>query len=247
MIALGIDIGGSGIKGAPVDLTTGELTKERFRVETPRPATPENITKKIKILVDHFDWKGPVGCGFPTPLHHGKCKSGGNLHPDWQGVNVEKLFKEGTGLEFKVINDADAAGLAEMNFGIGKDKKGLVAVITLGTGIGSGLFFNGELIPNTELGHLHYKNKPFENYAADSARKRESLSYKKWGKRLNKYFQRVELLLSPDLFILGGGASKNLDRFNRKIKTEAPIIPAENKNEAGIIGAALAAKMLLSK
>lgn len=243
MIALGIDIGGTGIKGAPVDLTTGELTAERFRLETPRPATPEKITEKIVEMVQHFNWTGPVGCGFPTPFYHGRCLSGGNLHPDWANVHVEKLFERVTGLDVHVINDADAAGLAEMNFGVGNDKKGLVAVITLGTGIGSGLFFNGELIPNTELGHLLYKNKPFEKYAADSIRKKKSLSYKKWGNRLNKYFQRVELLLSPDLIIIGGGASKYFEKYKRKIKINAPIIPAENKNEAGIIGAALASKL----
>jgi polyphosphate glucokinase len=243
MIALGIDIGGTGIKGAPVDLTTGELTAERFRIETPRPATPEKIAEKIVEMVHHFNWKGSVGCGFPTPFYHGRCLSGGNLHPDWANVHVEKLFEKATGLDVHVINDADAAGLAEMNFGVGNDKKGLVAVITLGTGIGSGLFFNGELIPNTELGHLLYKNKPFEKYAADSIRKKKSLSYKKWGNRLNKYFQRVELLLSPDLIIIGGGASKYFDKYKRKIKINAPIIPAENKNEAGIIGAALASKL----
>ncbi len=241
MEVLGIDIGGSGIKGAIVETTTGELISERHRIPTPQPATPENIANTIKKIVDHFNWKGKAGSGFPTPLSHGKCLSGSNLHPSLKGVQIDELFYKTTGIDFTVINDADAAALAEMNFGAGKDKDGLVAVITLGTGIGSGLFFNGTLIPNTELGHVSYKNEPFENYAADSIRKNEDLGYKKWGKRLDKYFKHIELILSPDLFIIGGGASKKLDRYKDEIKINAPIIPAENKNEAGIIGAAIAA------
>jgi len=245
MNALGIDIGGTGIKGAPVDLDTGELLAERFRVDTPRPATPENISKKIIEIVDHFQWKGVVGCGFPTPFYQGRCKVGSNLHDDWIGVHVEQLFSEATGLPFKVINDADAAGMAEMAYGAGIDKPGLVAVITLGTGIGSGLFLDGKLIPNTEFGHLRYKNKPFEKYAADSVRVAEELSYKKWGKRLNKYFNRLELIISPDTIIIGGSPSKTLNKFRHHLKSKAEILPAENKNEAGIIGAALAARSIM--
>ena len=241
MKVLGIDIGGSGIKGAIVDTKIGVLVSERHRIATPQPATPENVAATIKKIVDHFNWKGKAGCGFPTPLLHGKCQSGGNLHKSWKGVQANDLFKKISGIDFTVVNDADAAALAEMNFGAGKDKEGLVAVITLGTGIGSGLFYNGELIQNTELGHVTYKNEAFENYAADSIRKKEDLSYTKWGKRLNKYFNHIELILSPDLFIIGGGASKKLDRFIDEIETNSPIIPAENKNEAGIIGAAIAA------
>lgn len=241
MEVLGIDIGGSGIKGAIVNTKTGELVTERHRIPTPQPATPENVAITLKKLVDHFQWKGKAGSGFPTPLSHGKCQSGGNLHETWKGVQIDKLFHDTTDLDFTVINDADAAALAEINFGAGKGKKGLVAVITIGTGIGSGLFFNGELIPNTELGHVTYNNDAFEKYAADSIRKKDDLSYTKWGKRLHKYFKHVELILSPDLFIIGGGASKKLHKFKDQIHIETPIIPAENKNEAGIIGAAMAA------
>ncbi len=241
MEVLGIDIGGTGIKGAIVDTRTGELVTERFRLDTPNPALPKDVSLIIKKIVDHFNWKGRAGSGFPTPLAHGKSQSGGNLHESWKGVHVDKLFQKEAGIEFTVINDADAAAEAEMHFGAGKGKLGLVAVITLGTGIGSGLFFNGNLIPNTELGHVTYKNEPFEKYAADSIRKKEELSYSKWGKRLNKYFQHIELILSPDLFIVGGGASKKLNKFIDEIKISTPIIPAENKNEAGIIGAAMAA------
>ena len=241
MQILGIDIGGSGIKGAIVDTSTGDLLTEKFRLKTPKPAKPEKVAKKVQQIVDHFNWKGKVGAGFPTPLAHGKCLSGGNMDPDWKGVHVTDLFHKTTGLDFTVINDADAAAEAEMHFGAGKGKDGLVAVITLGTGIGSGLFFNGQLIPNTELGHVSYKDDAFEKYAADSIRKKEDLSYAKWGRRLNKYFKHIELILSPDLFIIGGGASKKMDRFREQITIETPIIPAENQNEAGIIGAAMGA------
>lgn len=241
MEILGIDIGGTGIKGAVVDTKTGELKTERFRLKTPRPAKPEEVADVVAAIVTHFNWKGKVGVGFPTPLAHGKCQSGGNLDPDWKGVQVDELFASKTGCDFTVINDADAAAEAEMHFGAGKGKPGLVAVITLGTGIGSGLFFNGHLIPNTELGHVSYKNAPFEKYAADSIRKKEELSYSKWGRRLHKYFSHIQLILSPDLFIIGGGASKKLDKFIDQIKIDTPIIPAENKNEAGIIGAAMGA------
>lgn len=241
MEVLGIDIGGTGIKGAIVNTNTGELVSEKFRIPTPRPAIPEEVAKTIKKIVEHFQWKGKAGAGFPTPLSHGVCQSGGNLDPSWAGVNINKLFQRAAGIEFTVINDADAAAEAEMHFGAGKGKQGLVAVITLGTGIGSGLFFNGKLIPNTELGHVTYKSSAFEKYAADSIRKKEDLSYPKWGKRLDKYFKHIDLILSPDLFIIGGGASKKLDRYKDEIDIDTPIIPAENKNEAGIIGAAKAA------
>ncbi|MGB5323610.1 polyphosphate--glucose phosphotransferase [Lutimonas sp.] len=241
MHILGIDIGGSGIKGGIVDTTTGEMITEKFRLPTPRPALPNEVAKTVHQIVDHFNWKGEVGAGFPTPLFHGKCLSGGNMHPDWKGVQADELFSSVTGLQFTVINDADAAAEAEMHFGAGKGKDGLVAVITLGTGIGSGLFYNGVLIPNSELGHVTYKGEAFEKYAADSIRKKEDLSYAKWGKRLNKYFQHIELILSPDLFIIGGGASKKLHKFKDQIHIRAKMIPAENKNEAGIIGAAVGA------
>ncbi len=241
MEILGIDIGGTGIKGAIVNTEKGELVTERFRIPTPKPAIPQEVAKVIAKIVSHFNYNGVVGCGFPTPLSHGVCKSGGNLHEAWKDTNVEELFTDKTGLKYTVVNDADAAAIAEMNFGAGINKKGLVAVITLGTGIGSGLFYDGILIPNSELGHVSYKNEAFEKYAADSIRKKEDLSYRKWGKRLNKYFNHIELILSPDLFIIGGGASKKLDRYIDQIKIAAPIIPAENKNEAGIIGAAMAA------
>lgn len=246
MEVLGIDIGGTGIKGAIVNTKTGILTTERHRISTPRPATPKKVAKTIQKMINYFEWKGLVGCGFPTPLQHGKCLTGGNLHEDWKGTQVDTLFKEKTGNDFFIVNDADAAGLAEINFGAGKGVKGVVIMITLGTGIGSGVFLNGKLLPNTELGHVLHKNgEIFEKYAADSARKREQLSRKKWGDRLHEYFEHIELLLSPDLFIVGGGASKKLSKFEKRINIKTPIVAAEAENEAGIIGAALAAKFKL--
>ncbi|WP_456460971.1 polyphosphate--glucose phosphotransferase [Lutibacter sp.] len=243
MEILGIDIGGTGIKGALVNIATGKLTTERHRIPTPNPATPEAVANTILALVNYFKWNGLVGCGFPTPLQHGKCLSGGNLHPSWKGVQVDELFKTKTGNEFYIANDADAAGLAEINFGAGKNVHGTVVMITLGTGIGSGLFLDGKLIPNTEFGHVLYKNgEIFEKYASDSARKRDNLSRKEWGKRLHKYFKHLYLLLSPDLIIVGGGASKKFDKIESQIEIDIPIVPAEAENEAGIIGAAMAAK-----
>jgi len=242
MEILGIDVGGTGIKGALVDAQTGKLTTERHRIPTPNPATPEAVANTIKQLVNHFNWKGIVGCGFPTPLQHGKCLTGGNLHKDWKGTQVNELFKAKTGNDFFIVNDADAAGLAEINFGAGKGVKGVVLMITLGTGIGSGLFLDGKLLPNTEFGHVLHKNgEIFEKYASDSARKRDGLSIKEWGKRLHKYFKHLNLLLSPDLIIIGGGASKKFDKFEAELNINVPIVSAEAENEAGIIGAAMAA------
>ena len=219
------------------------LTSKRRRIPTPSPATPEAITEVIQKLITHFKWTGLVGCGFPTPLKHGKCLTGGNLHKTWKNVKVDELFKNKTGNEFSVVNDADAAGLAEINFGAGKNKKGVVIMVTLGTGIGSALFLDGKLLPNTEFGHVLHKNGGiFEKYAADSVRVEENLSRKQWGKRLHKYFKHLNLILSPDLIIIGGGSSKKFSKFEAQINIDTEIVPAEAENDAGIIGAALAAK-----
>ena len=241
MTLLGIDVGGSGIKGALVDAETGEMLTDRFRIPTPKPRTPEAMADVIAEIVKHFDYKGKVGCGFPTIIKKGVCKSPGNLDPSWLDVNVEELLEKKTGLDFTVINDADAAGYATMNYGVGKGKKGFVVMITIGTGLGSGAFLDGELIPNFELGQIPYKKyKKIELWAAGSAKDREELSYKKWGKRFNTFLEYVELIISPDLIILGGGASKDFDEFKKKITIETPVIPAELRNQAGIIGAAAA-------
>lgn len=242
MEILGIDVGGSGIKGAIVNMETGEMITERFRIPTPKSRKPKPMAQVVAKIVEHFNYKGPIGCGFPTVIKKGICKTPGNLHKKWAGVNVNELFSEATGLPVTVVNDADAAGYASMNYGVGKGKDGLVAMITIGTGLGSGVFFNGELLPNYELGQIPYKKyDKIELWAAASAKEREDLSYKKWGKRFNVFLELVELIISPDLIILGGGTSKNWKQFKDYINIETPVIPAELQNHAGIIGAAAAA------
>ncbi len=244
MEILGIDIGGSGIKGALVDLEKGELTTERYRIPTPKSRKPDEMAEVVKQIVEYFDYKGEVGCGFPTVIKKGICRSSGNLHKSWDHLNAEELFEKATGREFTVINDADAAGYATMNYGTGKGEDGFVVMITIGTGLGSGAFFNGELIPNFELGQIPYKKyKKIESWAAASAKEREGLNYKQWGKRFNKFLKYVELIVSPDLVILGGGTSKDWDEYKDYIKVEMPVIPAELQNHAGIIGAACAAQV----
>ena len=241
MQILGIDIGGTGIKGAPVDLETQEYLGERFRVSTPQPATPEAVALCVQQVVDHFNWTGSIGFGFPTIIVDGKAMAYGNMDPSWLHVQIDELFQKQTGLPCTVINDADAAGLAEMRFGIGKDLKGLVAVITVGTGIGSGLFYNGQLIPNFEFGRIPYKKKAIELYAANSVRKREGLSYEEWAQRFNFFLEQVELICTPNHYILGGGISKHLGEFEHVITTNTPLVAAKTKNHAGLIGAAFAA------
>ncbi len=242
MDVLGIDIGGSGMKGAIVNSKTGEMLTERFRIPTPASRKPKAMAGVVKQIVDHFNHKGPVGVGFPTIIKHGVCKSPGNLHKSWLNVNVKELFSKVTGLPVAVINDAGAAGYATMNYGVGKGKQGLVIMITIGTGLGSGAFFNGELIPNFELGQIPYKKyDKIETWAAASAKEREGLSMKKWAKRFNVFLGLVELIVSPELIILGGGTSKNFDEFKQYITIDTPVVPAELQNHAGIIGAAAAA------
>jgi len=244
MEVLGIDIGGSGIKGAIVDLNTGKCTTERHRIPTPKPATPDNVAITVKKLVDFFNWKGAVGCGFPTIIKKGVCQAYGNLHEDWLNVNAEELFSKKTGLNFKVINDADAAGLAEIHYGAGKDVKGLVLTITVGTGIGSGAFYNGQLLPNFELGQLLYKDgRLIEQYTSDAARKREDLSYKKWSKRFNYFLNYVHTVCAPDLIILGGGISNKFHKVENRIVSKTPLVIAQKQNMAGIVGAAVASDL----
>lgn len=245
MEILGIDVGGTGIKGAIVDVNTGKLVTERYRVPTPKGAKPEEVAEEVAELIKHFNWKGRVGCGFPAIITHGVARSAGNIHKSWIGTNVKELFEKHTGLEIKVRNDADAAGLAAVTFGSGKGVEGLVMMITIGTGIGSGVFYNGVLIPNFELGAMPYKKyKRVERYASDAVRKKEKLSYDEWGIRLNKFLNLAVFLFSPDLIILGGGASKNFEKFKHRIDVGIPVIPSQFENEAGIVGAALLAKDL---
>ncbi len=241
MEILGIDIGGSGIKGALVNAETGEMLTERFRVATPKSRKPEDMAKVVAQIVEHFNYKGPVGCGFPSIVKNGVCLSAGNLHSSWVGVNIDELFTEHTGQEFTVLNDADAAGYASMNYGVGKGQTGLVIMITIGTGLGSGAFFNGVLIPNFELGQIPYKKyNKIEKWAAASAKDRENLTLEKWAKRFNKFLHYVELIVSPDLIIVGGGTSKKWEEFSHLITIETKVVKAELMNHAGIIGAAVA-------
>lgn len=239
---LGIDIGGSGIKGAPVDVDSGNLLAPRFRVLTPDPAKPRPVAEKLGEIAQHFGWNGPIGCGFPAVVHNGVVRSAANIHNKWIGVDARALFAEYCSGAITVINDADAAGLAEMTFGAGQGRNGVVLVITIGTGLGSALFIDGHLLPNTELGHIEIDGEDAEKGASDAARQREGLSWKRWGKRFNKYLNTLDYLFSPDLIILGGGISKDHEKFMPLLDVRAEVQPAKLLNEAGIIGAALAAR-----
>lgn len=244
MEILGIDIGGTGIKGALVDTDSGALLTERKRISTPQPATPAAVTKTVKKLVDFFQWKGPIGCGFPAPIQHGVARMAANIDQAWVDLDVEELFQKETGCEISVINDADAAGLAEAMLGAGHGRPGLTLLLTIGTGIGSALINDGHLVPNTELGHLHFKGGIAEHYASDSARRKYDLTWKEWGKRFNEYLNHVQGLFYPDLVILGGGASKKFEKFQAYLDAPVQVVPAELLNQAGIVGAALSAREL---
>ena len=243
MKVLGIDIGGSGIKGAIVDTKTGDLLTKRHRIPTPKPATPDAVAIVVKEMVEHFEWKDAVGCSFPTTIANGQCLHSGNLSKDWRHVKVTKLFKKTCGLPFYVSNDADLAGLAEMTLGAGKKEKGVTIVITIGTGIGSGLFYKGKLIPNLEIGKmLHSNGEIIEYFTADSIRKKEGLSLEEWAKRFDGLLAYVKLVFSPSLIILGGGISKKFDKFEKHLLTDIKIKVAKFRNNAGIIGAAMYAQ-----
>ena len=239
---LGIDIGGTGMKAAPVDTDTGELIAPRHRILTPHPATPDAMAEVVAQLTQHFDWTGQVGAAFPSVVKGGVALTAANIDHSWVGTDVAALFARASGCDVTVVNDADAAGIAEMAFGAGKGRTGVVIMVTLGTGIGTAVFFDGVLIPNTELGHLKMGKKEAEQRAADSVRQREGLSWRKWAKRLDAYLLELERLLRPDLFILGGGVSKRHDRFMPLLTTHGEVVPATLLNEAGIVGAAIAAQ-----
>ena len=241
MKILGIDIGGSGVKGALVNTQTGKLVSERLRISTPQPSTPKNIAKVVKKLVKQFDYKATVGCSFPTVIINGKAMTSGNIDESWLGTPVDKLFEKKTGLPFIVYNDADLAGTAEMRMGAGKGLKGMVIMVTIGTGLGTGIFYNGILVPNIELGRVLGKDgQPIEFYAGDKARKDGKLSWEDWGKRFDFFLNHVQRVFSPNYFILGGGASKKFDLYKNQITVNVPIKIASFKNNAGIIGAAMA-------
>ncbi len=237
---LGIDIGGSGIKAAPVNIKDGKMLAERHRIPTPSPATPENVASVITEIVDHFKWKGLIGCGFPGVIQNGVAKTAWNLDKAWLSTNIDKIFTKACGEPVFVVNDADAAGLAEMKFGAGVGVRGLVLLCTIGTGIGSVVFNNGILVPNTEFGHIEIKGMDAELYTSDAARKAQNLSWEKWALRFNEYLTQLEFLLSTDLIILGGGASKKGDKFLPYLDLKTKVVTAELENNAGIVGAALA-------
>jgi polyphosphate glucokinase len=240
MERLGIDIGGSGIKGAPVDVARGTLLQERWRVPTPQPATLPAVAGAVIGVLAHFGWEGPFGCTFPGAIKAGVAMTAAHLDPGWVGQDARGFLEKAASLPVELINDADAAGLAEMSFGAGRGRTGVVLVITLGTGIGSALFVDGHLVPNTELGHLELDGRDAETLAADSVRAAEGLSWKKWSRRLDHYLRQVEKLVWPDLIILGGGVSKKSDRFLPHLETRAEVVPAALLNNAGIVGAAVA-------
>jgi len=244
MEILGVDIGGSGIKGAPVDIRKGVLVEKRHRIPTPQPSTPEAVTDVVAEIAQHFNWQGPIGCTFPAVIKKGVAYSAANVDESWIGTNGEKLIKKKCGCPVLLINDADAAGIAEMEFGAGKGHTGVVIVLTFGTGIGSAVFTNGHLVPNTEFGHMEVRGKDAEDRAADRIRKDEDLSWEKWAERINEFLGRMEIVFSPDLFIIGGGVSKKHDKYLHLLATQAEIVPARMRNEAGIIGAAMAASSL---
>jgi polyphosphate glucokinase len=239
MDVLGIDIGGSGIKGAPVNIETGLLLASRHRVPTPEPSKPDRVAEAVAQIAQHFDWHGPIGCGFPAVVRGGVTLTAANIHKKWVGTNAAALFAEVTGCPVRVVNDADAAGLAEMCFGAGRGRNGVVLLVTIGTGLGSALFTDGRLLPNAELGHVELDGEDAELRASDAARKRDKLSWKKWGERFNHYLQYLEKLFWPDLIILGGGSSKQFERFAKCLDLQAQVVPAQMLNDAGIVGAAL--------
>lgn len=242
MNVLGIDIGGTGVKGALVDITTGQLVSERERIETPKPATPEAVIGVIQQLIERFNYEGPLGVGYPGVILNGKTMTAANLDKGWVEFAAAAAIQHITGFPTTLVNDADAAGLAEMRFGAGQGVMGVVMVFTLGTGIGSALFVDGKLVPNTELGHVFLQNHAIdaERYTSERARIEEGLKWKDWSVRLDEYLHHMENLFWPSLIILGGGASKDHQKFIPNLTLRTLVVPAELRNEAGIIGAAMA-------
>lgn len=239
-IAFGVDIGGTGIKGGPVDLGTGQLTQERVRIPTPQPATPKAVAATVADVLKRSGWAGEAGATFPAVIKNGVACTAANVDASWIGTDVSGVLGEATGHRIEVLNDADAAGVAEMAYGAGRGSHGVVVMTTLGTGIGTAVFLHGQLLPNTELGHLEIDGKDAEKRASEIVREREDLSWEKWAKRLTAYYSHLEALLWPDLIIVGGGASRKADKFLHLVDIRTKIVPAQLQNDAGIVGAALA-------
>ncbi len=247
MKTLGIDIGGSGIKGGLVDLGMGDLIGKRHRIPTPRSQKPAEVAKVIKAIAEHFKWKGEIGVTFPGVVKRGVIYTAVNLDKEWVGLDARDLFVQATGCPVHVLNDADAAGLAEVTFGAGRGVLGVVIMLTVGTGIGSAMYTSGHLVPNTEFGHLELWGGDAETRVSDRARKKNVMSWKKWGKRFNSYISHLEMLFSPNLFIIGGGVSNKEDKFFKYLDTQADVVAAELRNNAGIVGAALRAHEILTR
>ena len=246
---LGVDVGASGIKGGIVDTITGEMLTERLKIETPHPATPQAIASTFNELVKLHEWNGLIGCGFPAIIKEGVAKSAANIDPSCIGANFEEILSSKTGMPVLALNDADAAGIAEMRFGVGKGKRGVVMMITIGSGLGSGLFMDGKLVPNTEFGHLFLRgmDNVAEQYASSNAKKRDDLSYEVWGARFNEYLEHIDRLFTPDLVILGGGISRKFDKFAPLLNPKINVVAAELRNRAGTVGAAIYAKELYTE
>lgn len=240
---LGIDIGGTGIKGAPVDTAAGRLLHERVRILTPQPSAPDAVVEVVRDVVTRFSWRGPVGITFPGVVVDGTTRTAANVDKGWVDLDARKVFAESLRAPVTVVNDADAAGIAEMRFGAGQGRMGTVLVLTFGTGIGSALFHDGVLVPNTEFGHLELHGHEAEHHAAGNVREEHDLSWEHWAHRVQQYLRHLEMLFSPSLFIIGGGVSKKADKFLPHIRhVRAEIVPAALHNDAGIVGAALAAQ-----
>ncbi len=240
MEVFGLDIGGTGIKGAPVNAETGELAAERVRVPTPEAARPDDVVAACAEVVSRSGWDGPVGCGFPGVVKGGVIQTAANVADAFIGFDFRQRLQRELGQPVSIVNDADAAGLAEVRWGAGRGVDGVVLMLTLGTGIGTALFVEGKLVPNTELGHIELRGRDAELYASERARKVEDLSWKAWAKRLGEYLEKMESLLWPDLIIIGGGVSRKSAKFLPRIETRSEVVPAEMFNDAGIAGAALA-------
>ncbi|MBM3465428.1 MAG: ROK family protein [Armatimonadetes bacterium] len=240
MQVLGIDIGGTGIKGAPVDTRTGKMLADRFRVATPDPATPDAVIEVLKQMCKQFSWKDSIGCTFPSVVKDGRVFTAVHLDPSWVGLDAEKELSKKLKRKFHLLNDADAAALAEARFGAGKDLDGLLLMVTLGTGLGTGIVYKGTLIPNAELGHVMIRGKDAEMRASNSAREKNDWSWKKYGKRVNEYVNVVAAYVNPDRIVIGGGVIKEAEKFLYRVKAPVPVVAATLGNEAGIIGAAIA-------
>jgi polyphosphate glucokinase len=246
-IAIGIDVGGSGIKAAVVDVDAGRFVSDRLRIATPNPATPDAVIASIGRIVRRLakssalDRATPVGVGLPGVTMDNTLKSAANIDPGWVDFPVVERMRKATGRSVSIVNDADAAGIAEMRFGVGKDQPGVVIFLTLGTGVGSGVFVDGILVPNAEFGQMEIRGRPAERRSAAAARVRRGLSWKAWSQDLDEHLHRIDDLMWPNLMILGGGVSKNADRFIPRLTIRCPVVPAQLRNDAGIIGAAIVA------